>query len=289
MHERHVEVAAERRDDLLRLVLAQQPVVDEDAGQLVADGLVHEQCGNRRIDAAAQCAKDPLATDLRTDAVDLLFDHCSGRPRRRSPGHAEQEVFQHLLPVWRVDHLRMELHAVEPARGRLERRDRRRRRAGDDLCPLGRRGHGVAVAHPDRLLVRQAVEQRTAARLPEFGCARPLDDAAELERHQLHSVADAERRDPELEHVAIHPRRIVGVHRGGPAGKDQRVRIPRPHLLRADRVRHELRIHARLAHAARDQLRVLPTEIDDEDRPLLGYPVGEPRDLSPSDSSAPPS
>ena len=50
--ERHVEVAAERLDDLVRLVLAQEAVVDEDARELVADRLVDEQRGDGRVDAA---------------------------------------------------------------------------------------------------------------------------------------------------------------------------------------------------------------------------------------------
>ena len=55
--ERHVEVVAERLDDLLGLVLAQQAVVDEDARELVADRLVHEQRGDRRVDAAGERAQ----------------------------------------------------------------------------------------------------------------------------------------------------------------------------------------------------------------------------------------
>ena len=51
--ERDLEVVAERGDDLLALVLAHQAVVDEDAGQLVADRAVHEQRGDARVDAAA--------------------------------------------------------------------------------------------------------------------------------------------------------------------------------------------------------------------------------------------
>src|SRR3954454_17354184 len=41
--ERHLVVVAERGDHLVALVLAHQPVVDEHAGDLVADRLVHEQ------------------------------------------------------------------------------------------------------------------------------------------------------------------------------------------------------------------------------------------------------
>ena len=46
VHERDVEVPLEGLDDLRRLVLPHQPVVDEDAGQLVADRLVDEQRGD---------------------------------------------------------------------------------------------------------------------------------------------------------------------------------------------------------------------------------------------------
>ena len=58
--ERHVEVALEGLDDLRRLVLAQQAVVDEDADELVADRFVHEQRGDGRVDAARERAQDAL-------------------------------------------------------------------------------------------------------------------------------------------------------------------------------------------------------------------------------------
>ena len=51
--ERDLEVVAEGGDDLLALVLAHQAVVDEHARELVADRAVHEQRGDRRVDAAA--------------------------------------------------------------------------------------------------------------------------------------------------------------------------------------------------------------------------------------------
>ena len=45
--------------DLLALACPQQPVVDEDAHQLVADRLVHERGGDRRVDPAGEAADDP--------------------------------------------------------------------------------------------------------------------------------------------------------------------------------------------------------------------------------------
>ena len=56
--ERHVEMMAERLHDLLGLALAQQAVVDEDAGEPVADRLVDEQGRDGRVDAAGEPADD---------------------------------------------------------------------------------------------------------------------------------------------------------------------------------------------------------------------------------------
>ena len=80
--ERDLEVVAEGGDDLLALVLAHQAVVDEHAGELVADRAVHEQRGDARVDAAGQAADDLAVADLRADARDLLLDD-----RRGAPGH----------------------------------------------------------------------------------------------------------------------------------------------------------------------------------------------------------
>ena len=50
----HAEIARERVHHLLGLVQAQQPVVDEDAGELIADRPVDQRGGDRRVDAAGQ-------------------------------------------------------------------------------------------------------------------------------------------------------------------------------------------------------------------------------------------
>src|SRR5699024_45239 len=46
--------------DLGPFVLTQQAVVDEDAGELIADGLVHKRGGHRGVDASGQSADDLL-------------------------------------------------------------------------------------------------------------------------------------------------------------------------------------------------------------------------------------
>ena len=276
--ERDVEVAAERLGHLLGLVRAHEAVVDEDAGELVADGLVDQQRGDRGVDAAREPADDAVAPDLGADPLDLLLDHGSGRPRGRRAGNVVEEVLQQVLAVRRVHDLGVELDAVEPAARVLERGNRCRcGRPGDDRS-LRRRDDGVAMAHPDDLLLGQAGEEGAATavelRLAELGGAGARDLAAQLQREQLGAVADAERRDPELEEGLVDPRGALGVDRGRAAGEDQRGRVPRPHLVDAERVRHELRVDTCVADAAGDQLRVLAAEVEHEHRPFLRRRLG---------------
>ena len=126
---------------------------------------------------------------------------------------------------------------------------------------------------------------------PELGDAGALDFAAELLRHQLHAVADAERRHAELEDARVDARRPVGVHGRRPAAEDDRVRVARADRLGRDRVPHELGIDAALAHAARDQLRVLAAEVEHEHRALLRELLGRAQcdDLTHAGSSVRPS
>ena len=267
--ERDVEVAAERLDDLLGLVLAQQAVVDEDARELVADGLVHEERGDCRVDATRERAEHALRADRGADSRDLLLDDRSGRPRRRRAGDLVEEVLEDVLPVRRMHDLGVELDAVQPPCPILEGGDRRRRRAGRDLRPRRWSRHRVAMAHPHGLLGREVVEELGVVRLElglaELGRSGALDGAAEVARHELHAVTDAERRDPEREDLGVEVRRAIGVHRGGAAGEDQRRRVSRRDLRGRQSVSDELRVHPRLAHTTRDQLAVLPAEVDDED------------------------
>src|SRR4029079_14891822 len=69
VHERHVEMVAERLDDLLGLVLAQHAVVDEDTGQLIADRLVHEKRGHGGVDTAGEGAEHALPANLSANAL----------------------------------------------------------------------------------------------------------------------------------------------------------------------------------------------------------------------------
>ena len=122
---------AEGLDDLLGLVHPHQPVVDEDAGQLLPHRLVDEHRRDRGVDAAGEAADDAAVADLGLDLRDLLGDHRLRRPLLLAAGDVAQEAGQDLGPVGGVDDLGVELDPVEPAIGHLAGGDRRARARGE--------------------------------------------------------------------------------------------------------------------------------------------------------------
>ncbi len=72
MDERDVVGLAEQAHDLVGLALAHEAVVDENAGELLADRLMDEDGGDRRVDAAREAADHPLEAHLLLDPVDHL-------------------------------------------------------------------------------------------------------------------------------------------------------------------------------------------------------------------------
>jgi hypothetical protein len=89
------EVAAEGRFDEFAFVLAEQAVVDEDAGELVADRLVDQGRGDGRIHAAAEPADHALVAHLLADPVRSAVGevrHPPGAGSRRSV----EEIAEHV-------------------------------------------------------------------------------------------------------------------------------------------------------------------------------------------------
>jgi hypothetical protein len=108
-----VQPAAEASLDLRRLVQPQHAVVDEDAGQALADGAVNQHRGDGRVDAAAQPADDPAVADLRGDARRRFLDERRHRPVSGAAADVEGEVPQDLETAIGVRDLGMEQQAVE--------------------------------------------------------------------------------------------------------------------------------------------------------------------------------
>ena len=118
VHQRNVVAVAEQRHDLLRLAEPQQAVIDEHAGELLADRLVDEHGGDRRVDAAGQSADHAALADLLADFLDRLVLEGAHGPVAGKPGDLAHEIAQQRGAVRRVHHLEMELGGVEFARRR---------------------------------------------------------------------------------------------------------------------------------------------------------------------------
>ena len=261
--------------DLLGLALPHQPVVDVDAGEPVADRLLHDRGRHGRVDAAGEAAdRAAVRADLLADPLDLLVGDVADGPGLAAARDVPEEVLEDPLPVLGVQHLGVPLHTGEPAVDVLERRHRRTRRRREHGEVVRRRGHRVAVGHPHVVLGRDAAEQGAgmahvdpgAAVLPRAGLG---DRAAQPLRHQLEAVTHAEDRRTGLEDGRVEARRALRVDRRRPAGQDDRLRPLRHHLGHRHGVRHDLGVDPRLAHPTRDQLGVLRPEVDHQDQIVL--------------------
>jgi hypothetical protein len=97
--------------------LSAAAVVDEDAGELVADRAVHERAATDEStppDRPQMTCASPTCSRMRSMC---LVDERAGRPRRLAAADAEREVRQDLVAARRVRHFGMELHAVDGRTG----------------------------------------------------------------------------------------------------------------------------------------------------------------------------
>jgi len=167
------------------LAPAQQPVVDEDARQLVANRLVQQRRRDARVHAARQPADHAaVRADLVADPRDRLLDERDHRPVARGLADPEQPVAEQLGAARRVDDLGVELQAVDPPLGVREAGERA-------VVGLG----GVHEAGRDRIdEIRRSV---TITKPRGVGLSRALSNewssySAQLERVSSETFEPAE-------------------------------------------------------------------------------------------------
>ena len=123
-----LEVTGKELGDLFHLSLAEQAVVHEHAIQPLADRLMDEHGGHRRVDSAGEPAEHAPLARPRAHGDHGLLAEGAHVPIPLEPGDALGEVLQQGLAVGGVGDFGMELHAVEPPL--------LIRHGGDDLAAL---------------------------------------------------------------------------------------------------------------------------------------------------------
>src|SRR5690606_18769451 len=115
----------------------------------------------------------------------------------------------------------------------------------------------------------------------EFRRMATFDDTAELGAERLLAVADAEDRHARIEHRLRGARASLGGDRSRATGKDHALGLHLVECRGGILERMDLTIDAGLANAARNQLRHLAAEIDNEDAVGMGcLGHGEPLEKS---------
>ena len=117
---------------------------------------------------------------------------------------------------------------------------------------------------------QRGVPVRADLRIPELAHLAGCNRAPELRRHRVHPVTDAQYRDTQRPHDVRRSRRLAFGNALGTARQNDPLRGERANFSDVDIEGLDLAIDMRLAQAARDQLRVLGAEIEDQDLRVRG-------------------
>ncbi len=120
--EMHAHVALEGLYNLCRFAQAQQPVVHEHAGELIAHRALDQRGRHRRIYATTQPADDARVADLLPDRALGVCDQVRRSPVGTASANIQYEVVQQGLSLGRVLHLGVKLDTIDPDRGIAHRR-----------------------------------------------------------------------------------------------------------------------------------------------------------------------
>ena len=142
----HAKILGEDLHDLIAFMMAQQAVVDEHAGQLVADRLVQHRGDHRGIDTAGQAEEHAAVADLGADLVDRVVNDVVRRPGIAAAADFVDEARVDARALRGVGDFRMELQTVVAALFVGDAGDRHVAGAGNQLEAGRNFDHAVAVA-----------------------------------------------------------------------------------------------------------------------------------------------
>src|SRR5262245_61068297 len=196
----NVEMTTEEPNNLAGLIEPQVAVVDDNAGERAANGLMEELGRTGAVHPAGQAADHPTRPDFGPDAGDLRAAKVGHAPVAWQAGDAPHKISDQAAALRRMCHLRMKLHGVELALfigDRGERRalgDRHHLETGWQACDAIAMAHphGVAFALAPNPLKQPVVAGDLELSAPKLAMMSPLHAAAQLSHHGLLAIADAE-------------------------------------------------------------------------------------------------
>ena len=230
-----------------------------------------------RVHAARKAQDHALVAHLRADRRNGVVDDRVHVPRTAQVRRCRTGSSQQLVAVRGVAHLGVELRCVQlplrhiPSTPRGTCRSTAVTAKPSGTCGSRRRGgSSTRSARPacspysteaPAVAASQAVPPRTRPS-SVWPTVPPSVDG-----HDLLPVAEARAPGmPSFEDLGVERGRVIGVHARGPARQDDGRRgSQRAHFLGGYVARHDLGVHVQIAHAARDELPVLGSEIDDDD------------------------
>ena len=203
--------------DFFALVLAEQAVVNENAGELIADGTRQQRRNHTGIHPSGKPENHALVTHQLANMCNRLVDDVGRGPETFAAADGPGEVADDVRTQLRMGDLGMKLHAVEPPLAIFHGGDGRRRRARGDSetrwyvrSPCHRDSSRPTALNPELANgLQQSVPGSNAydrmTELAHVGCGH---DPTQLLRHRLHAVADAEHGHPEVQNYIRYPRRL---------------------------------------------------------------------------------
>ena len=264
----HIKQAGEGFLYEVALILAHETLVNEHAGQLIANGPADKARGHGGIHAAGQTQNDLLVADTLFQSLHGVLNEGIHLPVAGAAADAVEEVFQHQVAVLAVGHLRVRLNGVDFLGGVFHGRHRALVRPGGNREALGHLIDPVGVAHPHYALGGNLRKKQgillgdghvNFAVLGGFG---GNDGTARHPGGELAAVADTENRNSQLQHRGVV---VGGGHiedAVGAAGENNAPIAPCLNLLRGNGVvLLNLRIDVEIPNSSGDQLIILTAEV----------------------------
>ena len=257
--------------NLIPLILAKESMVNKYAGQLLADGLGHEDSCHRGIHAAGQGTESLAVADFLLQLLYSGLYEGIHPPISLTMAYIVHEIAQHLGTLNGMEHLWMELDSIEALGCIFHGSYRTYRGAGCHAKALWSLGDIVSMAHPADGLVRYASKKlgilanNIHLSLAVLADRSGLHLASQEMCHQLGTVANAQYRYPQLENLCADGSGLWSIYAVWATGKDNALQILHGlDFLQIQGIWMHLAVYIAFAYTAGNQLVVLATKIQDD-------------------------